>query len=251
MPGLTNRLLASLVSAAAVTYEESARVLSAARRSSRAIRFGRSSFVQEAYEQHSSPPGAARVLVFGGSQGAHAINVAMVEAAPRLAAAASATGDHAPDGERDLEMVRDGVPARRARSPGRAVPVRDGSGDEGGRPGGLSRGRDDAGGADGGGTAVDSDSVADAPPTITSGRTPRRLRAAGAAPMVEQRELTGERLAREILALARDDAAARRRMGEAAARLARPDAARRHRGRVVELAKRDRRRQDAGTAMRH
>ena len=30
---------------------------------------------------------AARVLIFGGSQGAHAINVAMVEAAPRLAAA--------------------------------------------------------------------------------------------------------------------------------------------------------------------
>ena len=42
--------------------------------------------------------------------------------------------------------------------------------------------------------------------------------------MVEQRELTGERLAREILSLV-DNAAERRRMGEAAARLAKPDAA--------------------------
>ena len=32
-----------------------------------------------------------RVLIFGGSQGAHAINVAVVEAAPRLA-----RGSHAP-----------------------------------------------------------------------------------------------------------------------------------------------------------
>ena len=36
-------------------------------------------------------------LIFGGSQGAHAINVAMVEAAPRLAAQPGAAGDHASD----------------------------------------------------------------------------------------------------------------------------------------------------------
>ena len=34
----------------------------------------------------TAPRRAPRVLIFGGSQGAHAINVAMVEAAPRLAA---------------------------------------------------------------------------------------------------------------------------------------------------------------------
>src|SRR5688572_5673071 len=78
VPGLTNRLLASLVNAAAVTYEESLATFG-----TKAFVAGNpvrpEFFVEEAYAQHSSPPGAARVLVFGGSQGAHAINVAMVE----------------------------------------------------------------------------------------------------------------------------------------------------------------------------
>ena len=77
-------------------------------------------FRREAYGEHSSPPGAARVLVFGGSQGAHAINVAMVEAAPRLAAAASAVAITHQSGERDLEMVRDGY--RRAGLEARVEP---------------------------------------------------------------------------------------------------------------------------------
>jgi UDP-N-acetylglucosamine--N-acetylmuramyl-(pentapeptide) pyrophosphoryl-undecaprenol N-acetylglucosamine transferase len=47
----------------------------------------------------------------------------------------------------------------------------------------------------------------------------------GAARMVEQRELSGERIAAELLALAGDQAQ-RRRIGEAARRMARPDAAR-------------------------
>jgi UDP-N-acetylglucosamine--N-acetylmuramyl-(pentapeptide) pyrophosphoryl-undecaprenol N-acetylglucosamine transferase len=95
VPGITNRLLARLVDAAAVTYEESISF------------FGRKAFIAgnpvrpeffesvparqehtEGHDQHATPPPAARVLVFGGSQGAHAINMAMVAAAPRLAAAA-------------------------------------------------------------------------------------------------------------------------------------------------------------------
>src|ERR1044071_3823234 len=59
-------------------------------------------------DQLRTPHGARRVLVFGGSQGAHAINVAMVEAAPRLAAAAAGLAITHQTGERDLEMVRDG-----------------------------------------------------------------------------------------------------------------------------------------------
>ena len=43
--------------------------------------------------------------------------------------------------------------------------------------------------------------------------------------MIDQRELTGDRLATEILALAANEVE-RRRMGQAARRLARPDAAR-------------------------
>src|SRR6185295_17181181 len=62
----------------------------------------------EAHDEHGTPPMAARVLVFGGSQGAHAINVAMVEAAARLAAATPRMAITHQTGERDLEMVRDG-----------------------------------------------------------------------------------------------------------------------------------------------
>ena len=54
-----------------------------------------------------SPPRAARVLIFGGSQGAHAINVAMVEAAARLAAAGPGLAITHQTGERDVELVRD------------------------------------------------------------------------------------------------------------------------------------------------
>ena len=108
MPGITNRLLAPVVDAAAVTYQESVRFFG-----TKAIVSGnpvRPEFFGEEGEhgiQHS-PPGAARVLVFGGSQGEHAINMAMVEAAPRLAAAASRVAITHQTGERDLEMVRDG-----------------------------------------------------------------------------------------------------------------------------------------------
>ena len=74
MPGVTNRSLARFVRAAAVTYEAAVPF------------FGGKAFVsgnpvrreffetQEAYDDQSTPPGAARVLVFGGSQGAHAID---------------------------------------------------------------------------------------------------------------------------------------------------------------------------------
>ena len=119
MPGLTNRLLARVVDAAAITYEESARFFG-----SKAFVSGnpvRPEFFQDegAYGHQGddlsrgrdgdpavSPPRTARVLVFGGSQGAHAINMAMVEAAPRLAAEPRVAITHQ-TGERDLEMVRD------------------------------------------------------------------------------------------------------------------------------------------------
>src|SRR5918992_1377689 len=71
VPGLTNRLLAPIVGAAAVTYEESLAFFSG-----KAFVAGnpvRPEFFQEGHEEQHSPSGAARVLVFGGSQGAHAI----------------------------------------------------------------------------------------------------------------------------------------------------------------------------------
>ena len=85
VPGLTNKLLARVVSSAAVTYQ------------STLPHFGVKGFVagnpvrpgflagrSQAERLQSS---GVRVLIFGGSQGARAINAAMVEAATRLAAA--------------------------------------------------------------------------------------------------------------------------------------------------------------------
>jgi UDP-N-acetylglucosamine--N-acetylmuramyl-(pentapeptide) pyrophosphoryl-undecaprenol N-acetylglucosamine transferase len=57
----------------------------------------------------------------------------------------------------------------------------------------------------------------------------------GAARMVEQRELSGDRLAAEILALTSDEGQ-RQRMAEAAGRMARPDAARVIVDKILELA---------------
>ena len=121
VPGLTNRLLAPVVNAAAVTYDEARAVF---RR--QGVRVGQSGAAGvlrgrgRRMTERDAPPGAARVLVFGGSQGAHAINVAMVEAAPRLAAAAPRVAITHQTGERDLEMVRDGY--RRAGLEARVEP---------------------------------------------------------------------------------------------------------------------------------
>ena len=235
VPGLTNRLLASLVSAAAVTYEASLKV------------FGRKAFVagnpvrpeffgEEAYAtEHSSPPGAARVLVFGGSQGAHAINMAMVEAAPRLAAAAPAVAITHQSGERDLEVVRDGY--RRAGLQARVEPF-------------LFAMDREMKAADlvvcrSGATTL-AELTASARPSILipfpgatddhQRRNAEALARVGAAQMIDQQELTGDRLATEILKLvAHEDE--RRRMGAAAAQLARPDAAKLIVDRVVAMAR--------------
>jgi UDP-N-acetylglucosamine--N-acetylmuramyl-(pentapeptide) pyrophosphoryl-undecaprenol N-acetylglucosamine transferase len=232
VPGLTNRLLAPLVSAAAVTYDESISF------------FGRKAFVsgnpvrpeffEEAYEQQSSPPGAARVLVFGGSQGAHAINMAMVEAAARLAAATPRLAITHQTGERDLEVVRDGY--RRSGVEARVEPFLFAMDRE-------MKAADVVVCRSGATTLAELTAARRASilvpfPAATDDHQRKNAEALvkqGAALMVEQRELTGDRLAAEILALASNEAR-RRQMADAAGRMARPDAARVIVDRVLELA---------------
>ena len=233
MPGLTNRLLARLVSAAAVTYDASLAF------------FGSKAFVAgnpvrpeffhgEAYGNHGSPPGAARVLVFGGSQGAHAINMAMVAAASRLAAASPGVAITHQTGERDLEVVRDGY--RRAGLEARVEPF-------------LFTMDREMKSADlvvcrSGATTLAELTAARRPsiliplPTATDDhqrKNAEALVARGAARMVEQRDLTGTRMADEILSLAAD-AEARRRISDAAGQMAKPDAARVIVDKVIDLA---------------
>jgi UDP-N-acetylglucosamine--N-acetylmuramyl-(pentapeptide) pyrophosphoryl-undecaprenol N-acetylglucosamine transferase len=115
VPGLTNRLLARVVRAAAVTYDETLAFFRG-----RGFVTGnpvRAEFFTDVSTSERSRTGARRVLILGGSQGAHAINVAFV------AAAAGLVRQHADleivhqTGERDVDHVRrgyaaTGIPAR-------------------------------------------------------------------------------------------------------------------------------------------
>ena len=232
VPGLTNRVLARVVRAAAVTFEPTAAF------------FGRRGFVAgnpvrpeflaiggAPAERTAGPP---RILIFGGSQGAHAINMAMVEAAPRLAARPGRVDITHQTGERDLELVRDGY--RRAGLEARVEPF-------------LYAMDREMSAADlvvcrAGATTIAELTAAGRPavfiplPTAADDHQRRNaevLVAAGAAELIEQKALTGERLASVISALAEDDAR-RLAMASAARRLARPDAARVIVDRALELA---------------
>jgi UDP-N-acetylglucosamine--N-acetylmuramyl-(pentapeptide) pyrophosphoryl-undecaprenol N-acetylglucosamine transferase len=149
--------------------------------------------------------------------------MAMVEAAPRLAAAAPAVAVTHQSGERDLEMVRDGY--RRAGLEARVEPFLF-TMDREMRSADLVVCRS--------GATTLAELTASARPSILipfpgatddhQRKNAEALVRGGAATMVEQRELTGERLATEILSLAAN-AHARQQMGKAAAALARPNAA--------------------------
>ena len=233
IPGITNRLLAPVVDAAAVTYQESLRLFG-----SKALLSGnpvRPEFFERALGDEGRLPGTARVLVFGGSQGAHAINVALVEAAARLAAGIPRVSVTHQTGECDLEIVRVGY--QRAGLEARVEPFL------------LAMDREmkaaDLVICRSGATtlaeltASGRASILVPLPEATDDHQRRNALALvkhGAARMVEQRELSGDRVAAEILSLV-GDVAQRRAMEEAAGRLARPNAARDIVDKVLALAR--------------
>ena len=246
LPGITNRLLARVVRAAAVNFEAALSY------------FPRTGFVAgnpvrpeffpaegEETDDRFTPPfdsrdsaggvplDQGRVLIFGGSQGAHAINVAMVEAAPRLAAAGIRLAITHQTGERDLDLVRTayqraGLPARveafiyeiaREMKAADVVIARSGA------------------------TTLAELAAAGKPailvPLPTSTDDHQRKNAevvagAGAAVVVDERVLNGESLAGAITLMVADPER-RRRMAAAARALARPDAAERIADRVEQL----------------
>ena len=230
VPGLTNRILARWVSAAAVTFDSTVSF------------FGRRGFVagnpvrpeffaadhaEDSAAEHAdyadgSLNRRARLLIFGGSQGAHAINVAMVEAAPRLAADGGVDVTHQ-TGERDVELVRRayadaGLAARvepflfamdREMKQADVIVSRAGS---------TSIAEL---------TAVGRAAILIPLPTAADDHQTKNaevLVRAGAAEVLAQKDLTGPVLAARILALARDPAR-RGAIADSARRLARPDAA--------------------------
>lgn len=224
MPGLTNRLLARVVDAAAVTYEESLPFFPG-----RAFMAGNP--VRAEFNRLSAEPtgpgheaGVTRVLVFGGSQGAHAINAAMVAAAPALAASGTPLSITHQTGEQDLAEVREGY--RRAGLTARVEPF-------------LYAMDQEMAAADvvvsrAGATTLAEVAAAGRVailiplPTATDDHQRKNAAAlvkADAAVMVEQQTLTGPGLAAQILALA-GDAGRRAAMAARVRHFARPDAAR-------------------------
>jgi UDP-N-acetylglucosamine--N-acetylmuramyl-(pentapeptide) pyrophosphoryl-undecaprenol N-acetylglucosamine transferase len=225
VPGLTNRLLGPLVRAAAVSFESTRRF------------FGSKAFVSgnpvrpeflEAVEpvQESGANDLASgvgILIFGGSQGAHAINLAMVEAAPQLAAGGNRLRVAHQTGERDVAMVRSAYQAA-----GLAAEVEPFFFDMGRR---LREA--DVIVCRAGATTLAEITAAGKPailiplPTATDDhqrRNAEALAADGAAEVLLQGDATGAVLAQRILALT-SDAGARGRMARAARSLARPHAA--------------------------
>src|ERR1043166_1286205 len=77
VPGFANRVVAKFVSAAAVHFEETAKYFRRAEVTGVPVR-------QAFFEIPPKRSGPSTVLVFGGSQGAHAINEAMIRCLPVL-----------------------------------------------------------------------------------------------------------------------------------------------------------------------
>jgi UDP-N-acetylglucosamine--N-acetylmuramyl-(pentapeptide) pyrophosphoryl-undecaprenol N-acetylglucosamine transferase len=230
-PGLTNRLLAPWVRAAAVTYPDTLPF------------FGRKGFVAgnpvrpeffSAAATGDRPLGPPRVLVLGGSQGAHGINVAMVAAAPQLVRRCPEVAIIHQTGERDLTLVREGyrVAGTQARAEAFLDPV-----------------ARDMAAADlvicrAGATTLAELAACGRPALLVPfpGATDQHqyrnaevLQHAGAAVLAHEGDLTPDRLATmtaELLA----DPARLARMAGAMRRFARPDAAARIVDRLLELA---------------
>jgi UDP-N-acetylglucosamine--N-acetylmuramyl-(pentapeptide) pyrophosphoryl-undecaprenol N-acetylglucosamine transferase len=234
-PGLTNRLLSRFVRAAAVSFESTRRF------------FGEKAFVSgnpvrpeflqavEPLRESGANDDASGggILVFGGSQGAHAINLAMVEAAPQLAAGGQRFRLAHQTGERDVEMVRAAY-----RQAGLQAEV---------EPFFFDMGRrlraTDLIVCRAGATTLAEITAAGKPailiplPTATDDhqrKNAEALAVAGAAEVLRQSDATGAVLAQRMEALMRDGAA-RQRMAAAARSLARPDAAKVIVDRALEL----------------
>ncbi len=217
LPGLTNRLLGRVARAVAVTYAPTA------------ARFGPKAFVSgnpvrpQFLQTGRETAGARKVLIFGGSQGAHAINVAMVEAAPGLARASRVPAVTHQTGERDLEFVREGL--RRAGLSARVEPFIESMAEEMTsasvivcRAGSTTLAEI---------AAVGRAAILIPLPTAADDHQRRNADAlvqAGAAEVIDQAALTGPALAERLLALLDDDER-RARMAAAVRRFARPDAA--------------------------
>ncbi len=221
LPGITNRLLARFATAAAVSHE-------AVLPHFRGKGFVSGNPVRAAFFELAPPPTSPRagvhLLVLGGSQGAHAINVAMMVAAPLLAGSSAPVVVTHQTGEPDQSEVRRvyaqaGLTARiEPYLEQMAAAMRDA----------------DVVLCRAGATTLAELAAVGRPAVVVplpdAADEHQRLNAevlarAGAAEVLPQVALTGRELAEHLLRLIGDEDR-RRRMGAAARALARPNAAR-------------------------
>ena len=217
-PGITNRLLAPVVRAAAVSHD-----VTLPRFRGKGFVAGnpvRTEFFEPAPGRPSPRP--VHLLVLGGSQGAHAINVAMMAAAPALAAADVPLAVTHQTGRRDQDAVQEAY--IRAGVSARVAPFFEQMAD-------IMR-RADLVVSRAGATTLAELAAAGRPavlvplPGAADGHQQANaevLAERGAAEMLLEAGLSGGRLAARVLALAMDDER-RRRMAAAARTLARPRA---------------------------
>jgi UDP-N-acetylglucosamine--N-acetylmuramyl-(pentapeptide) pyrophosphoryl-undecaprenol N-acetylglucosamine transferase len=236
VPGLTNRLLAPFSRAVAVSFESTGELFGAkAFLSGNPVRPEFLSLTDQRDGAEKPANSRVRLLVFGGSQGAHAINVAMMGAAAELAARVPELRVTHQTGARDLEIA--GEAYRKAGLDAEVAAFFDDM------PKRLAE--TDLIVCRAGATTLAEVTAAGRAAILVPlpGATDDHQRTnaealvgAGAADMLTQAEMTGYKLADRIVALA-NDAGRRDRMSAAARRLARPDAARVIVDRALELIK--------------
>lgn len=227
LPGFTNRLLARFVDAAAIAFEEARRYFGR-----RAVLTGnpvRTEFLSLAPRPPREAGTLLRVLVTGGSQGARAVNRAMVESLPLLQQAGAPLQVTHQTGVRDLGWVADAY--REAGFPAEVVPF-------------LERMEESFAKADlvicrAGATTVAELAAAGRAallipfPQAADDHQRKNAEAVvrvGGGVMIAETDLTPARLARELLDLAGNPDRLSR-MAQAIRQLARPNAA----GQVVDL----------------
>jgi UDP-N-acetylglucosamine--N-acetylmuramyl-(pentapeptide) pyrophosphoryl-undecaprenol N-acetylglucosamine transferase len=227
MPGFTNRVLARFVRAAAVTFDETRRYFG-----SRAEITGNPVRADFFNVQPPEPHERVHVLVTGGSQGAHAINEAVMGALPALSVEHERVSFTHQTGEADYARVLDAF--NRSGITAEVGPFIENMVDE--------MAKADLVVSRAGATTLAELAAAGRPAIMIplpyaaddhQRKNAEAFEKAGAGRMVLQSALTPERLAKEILALARDPERLRS-MAAASRGLAHRDAA----AKVVELARR-------------
>ena len=234
VPGMTNRMLAPVVRAAAVSFEATTSCFGTkAFVSGNPVREG---FFDAARIDRAARAGPPAVLVLGGSQGAHTLNMALVAAVPELVAMSGGIRIIHQTGERDCDWVREAY--RQAGVNARVEAF-------------FETLHEEMRAADvvvcrAGATTLAEVAAAGVPAVIVplptaAGDHQRRnaavFAAAGAAEVIEEIDLE-QRLAPRVTALA-GDRGRRTAMSRAAVRMARPDAVDRVLRRAEQLMGRD------------